>query len=70
MLRSFSFDQILTGKYVESSIPSSFLIKGVPVFVFGNRKCNSVSTALSFRSSSKYTNGFELIIASVLFKKV
>ena len=50
MLRSVSFDEILAGKYAELAILPSFSIKGVPVFVFGDRKCDGVSPVLSFRS--------------------
>ena len=70
MLRSVSFDENLTGEYVGSAILSSFMIKGVPVFVFGDRKCDGVSAVLSFRSSPKYNSGLQLIIAPVSVKNV
>lgn len=66
MLRIVSFDEILAGKYVGSATLSSFKINGIPVFVFGNRRCDGVSNVLSFRSCPKYTSGLELIIAFLL----
>ena len=65
MLRSVSFDKV-----VGSAILSSFMINGVPAFVFYDWKCDGVSAVLSFRSSPKYTSVLELLIASVSVKKV